>query len=163
MGILSHPPEPSGRETWHQDLMALLVPCWPVLLVAVSAVDRATLCRLERYFAFLATVCAYGLVHLSWTTIEVTPSSITHFFHSFSFSYTQKLIPQYSSYTDQLAVNLAFKPIVRAQQLWSLPSKSDIRMSARMPRASVPVFYRVTVLLHPLTISIRLIVRSKAK
>ncbi|MDH5791309.1 MAG: hypothetical protein OEZ44_03925, partial [Candidatus Bathyarchaeota archaeon] len=60
------------------------VSLWPVVLVAFTAVDWASLCWLERDFAFLATVCAHGLVHLPRAAVEATPISITHFSHSFS-------------------------------------------------------------------------------
>jgi len=53
-----------------------------VLGVAVLAVDRAALSRLERNFAFLLAVSANGFVHLSGASVETAPLSITQFFHS---------------------------------------------------------------------------------
>ena len=61
---------------------SLLPSLWSVFLITVSTVDGAALCGLEWNFAFLATVRAYDLMHLSWTTIELRSSSITHFLHS---------------------------------------------------------------------------------
>ena len=63
-----------------------------MFLITVSAVNRATLCRLERNFSFIATVGAYDLMHLPGAAVEIRPSSITHIFHSFSFSYTWKIV-----------------------------------------------------------------------
>jgi hypothetical protein len=85
-----------------------------MVLIAISAVNRATLRRLERNFSLIATVGACDLVHLLGAAVEIRPSSITHIFHSFSFSYTKKIVNQYSSYTNQLATGLIIKPMVCA-------------------------------------------------
>ena len=63
-----------------------------MFLIAVSTVDRAALCRLEWDFTFLATVRADGFMHLSGSAIETAPISITHFLHSYYFSYTKKIV-----------------------------------------------------------------------
>ena len=59
-----------------------------MFLITISAVNRGTLCRLERNFSFIATVGACDLVHLPGAAVKIRPFSITHIFHSFSFSYT---------------------------------------------------------------------------
>ena len=54
----------------------------PVLPIAVLAVDRSALRGLERNFALVPTVRAYGLVHLSGASAEAagaSPFSITQF------------------------------------------------------------------------------------
>jgi hypothetical protein len=86
-----------------------------MFLIAISAVDRATLRRLERNFSFIATVGACDLVHLPGAAVEIRPFSITHIFHSFSISYTKKIVDQLSSYTVMPASSLAFKPMDRAR------------------------------------------------
>ena len=69
--------------------LAFLLPSlWSVFLITVSTVDGAALRGLEWNFGFLATVRACDLMHLPGATVEIAPSSITHIFHSFSFSYT---------------------------------------------------------------------------
>ncbi|MDH7509397.1 MAG: hypothetical protein QHH00_08435 [Methanomassiliicoccales archaeon] len=40
-------------------------PCRAVVLIAIAAVYRSPLCRLERNFTFLAAVGAHGFVHLA--------------------------------------------------------------------------------------------------
>jgi hypothetical protein len=62
-----------------------------MVLIAFSAVNRATLCRLEWNFCLFATIRACDLMHLPGATVEILPSSITHIFHSFSASYTKKI------------------------------------------------------------------------
>ena len=86
-----------------------------MVLIAFSAVNRATLCRLEWNFCLFATVRACDLMHLPGATVEILPSSITHIFHSFSASYTKKIVEQYSSYTNQLATSPAIKPMDNAR------------------------------------------------
>ena len=57
----------------------------PALREALTAVNRAALCRLERNLVLLATVSTDDLVHLSGTTVVSTaPLSIIQYFHSFS-------------------------------------------------------------------------------
>ena len=56
----------------------------PVLLEALTAVNRAALCRLERNLVLLATVRTDDLRHLSGATVVSTaPLSVTQYFHSF--------------------------------------------------------------------------------
>ena len=66
-------------------LMSLSEPSWrPVLLEALTTVNRSTLCGLEGDFGLLSTVRAGDLGHLSWATvISSAPVSITQYFHSF--------------------------------------------------------------------------------
>jgi len=67
-----------------------LVSSWRSMFrVAFLAVDGAAFCGLEWNFAFVSTVRAGSLVHLSGATVETAPISITHFFRSFSLVYTQ--------------------------------------------------------------------------
>ncbi len=68
--------------------MSLSEPSWrPVLLEALTTVNRSTLCGLEGDFGLLSTVRADDLGHLSWATV-ISSVSITHIFHSLLFSYT---------------------------------------------------------------------------
>jgi len=70
-----------------------------MLLITVSAVDGATLCRLEWNFTFFATVRAGCFMHLSWAAVETAPSSITHLFHSFSSDMPRIPVIIFSAYT----------------------------------------------------------------
>jgi hypothetical protein len=56
--------------------------------VTFSAVNRATLCRLEWHFSVFATIRADDLGHFPRASVEIASSTITHIFHSLSFSYT---------------------------------------------------------------------------
>jgi hypothetical protein len=52
-----------------------------MLLIALSTVDRPSLCGLEWYFTFFAAVGTNGLMHRS-RSVKI---SVTHFPHFFSF------------------------------------------------------------------------------
>ncbi len=54
---------------------------WPVLLVAILAVNRPALIRLEGDLGLLATVGTNCIVHLSWASVEATASFCIHGIH----------------------------------------------------------------------------------